>query len=356
MTVRFSIADTGIGIRRDQTAHIFAPFVQADESTTRNYGGTGLGLAICKQLVEMMGGTIGIDSLEGRGSTFWFTATFGLAPRGVEPPASEIPDGRLDTAHETTRTARDAKILVVDDNTINRQVALAQLRKLGYRGVSVENGATAVEAVRQGTYDLVLMDCEMPVMDGYEATRRIRESVDPKVPIVAVTASAMDGDRERCLSQGMVDYLAKPVELDRLATVLAKWLPVSGASGTARVPRKPAAEPEVAVFNADVLLRRLMGDRQLAGAVVKGFLEDAPAQLESLRERIEESDPPGARLRAHTLKGAAATVAADSLHAIALAMERAGATGQLDRCGQLLPRAAEEFERFKGALERTGWT
>jgi CheY-like chemotaxis protein/HPt (histidine-containing phosphotransfer) domain-containing protein len=356
MTVRFAIADTGIGVRPEQSAHLFAPFVQADESTTRKYGGTGLGLAICKQLVEMMGGTIGVDSLEGRGSTFWFTATFGVAPPGWSPPASEAPAGLPDVTYETTRTARDAKILVVDDNAINRQVALAQLRKLGYQTATVSNGAHAVEAVRQGGYHLVLMDCEMPVMDGYEATRRIRESVDARIPIVALTASAMSGDRERCLNQGMNDYLAKPIELDRLSAMLAKWLPVSDDGNTAQAPREHSVEPAVAVFNADLLLRRLMGDRQLAGAVVKGFLEDAPAQLAGLRERIEEADPPGARLRAHTLKGAAATVAADSLQAIALAMERAGASGQLDRCGQLLPRAAEEFERFKGALERTGWT
>jgi PAS domain S-box-containing protein len=131
MTVRFTVTDTGIGVRLGQAAHLFAPFVQADESTTRKYGGTGLGLAICKQLVEMMGGTIGVDSQESRGAAFWFTATFGVAPPGCPPPSSEIPSALPDVAPEPTRTARDAKILVVDDNAINREVALAQVRKLG---------------------------------------------------------------------------------------------------------------------------------------------------------------------------------------------------------------------------------
>ena len=132
-TVRFSVTDTGIGIRADQVGALFAPFVQADTSTTRKYGGTGLGLAICKQLVEMMGGTIGVDSRKGQGSTFWFTAILGLAPPGQGQPANEPADGRLGTRRGTVLQERTARILVAEDNATNRQVALAQLRKLGYK-------------------------------------------------------------------------------------------------------------------------------------------------------------------------------------------------------------------------------
>ena len=195
----------------------------------------------------------------------------------------------------------------------------------------------------------------MPVMDGFEATRRIRGSIRAGIPIIAVTADAMADDRHRCLGEGMNDYLAKPVELGRLSDVLARWLPVSGASDAAQTSPQPAGEKATAIFDGEALLRRLMGDRQLAGLVLKGFLEDAPAQLKDLRRRLDEADAPGARLQAHALKGAAATVAAEGLHAMALAMERAGADGQLRRCGELLPRAVEEFERFKSALERTAW-
>ncbi|MGO9257450.1 MAG: PAS domain S-box protein [Bryobacteraceae bacterium] len=352
-TVCFTVADTGIGIRPDQIGTLFSRFVQADASTTRKYGGTGLGLAISKQLVEMMGGAIHVDSREGQGSSFWFTAVFKLASIQQQPASRR--DGRSAAPGAAARIARDARILLAEDNPVNRAVVLAQLRKLGCEATAVTNGAAAIEAVEHGRYDLVLMDCQMPVMDGFEAARRIRTSIDPGIPIVAVTADAMPADRDRCLSGGMNDYLAKPVDLGRLAEVLARWLPESGARDAAQTPPQPAGEQATAIFDGEALLRRLMGDRQLAGAILKGFLGDAPSQLHNLRRRLDEADGRGAWLQAHALKGAAATVAAEGLHAMALAIERAGAAGQLDRCGELLPRAVEEFERFKSALERTAW-
>jgi CheY-like chemotaxis protein len=219
-TVRFAITDTGIGIRPDQLAGLFSPFTQADDSTTRKYGGTGLGLAISKQLVELMGGTIGVDSHEGHGSTFWFTAVLEHANPGRKPAS-----GPASARCGADAPVRPVRILVAEDNATNRQVALAQLRKLGYEAVAVNNGAEAVENVQGGGYDLVLMDCQMPVMDGLEATRQIRLSTG--IPVVAMTAHAMPGDRDRCLSEGMDDYLAKPVELKQLVKVLAKWVPGS---------------------------------------------------------------------------------------------------------------------------------
>ena len=344
-TVRFAVADTGIGIKSEQIPHLFSPFVQADASTTRKYGGSGLGLAICKQLVEMMEGTIGLDTEEGRGSTFWFTAVFGLAPAGQEQPATiQRQEGR---GGGPVSIRAGARILIAEDNATNRDVALAQLHKLGYCAQAVNNGAEAIAALRQQNYDLILMDCEMPVMDGFEATRQIRETIQPCIPIIAVTADAMSGDRDRCLSKGMNDYISKPVDLARLADLLAKWLPVSSGGDA---PEDPAR-----IFDGDALLQRLMGDRQLAGRVLKGFLQDIPSQLESLGARIAECDAPGARRQAHALKGAAATVSALDLYAIALAMERTGAEGELNQWGELLPRAKEEFERFKSVLEHAGW-
>jgi PAS domain S-box-containing protein len=228
VTVRFTISDTGIGIRPDQVAGLFLPFTQADASTTRKYGGTGLGLAICKQLVEMMGGTIGVDSQDGHGSSFWFTAVLGLAlaAAGEEPGQAADTGMRRGTPPPEQRTAR---ILVAEDNPVNREVALAFLGKLGYKSSAVSNGIEAIEAVEGGDFDLVLMDCEMPVMDGFDATRRIRESVHPGIPIIALTANAMQADRDRCLREGMTDYLAKPVDLEKLAGVLDKWLPAKSS-------------------------------------------------------------------------------------------------------------------------------
>jgi response regulator RpfG family c-di-GMP phosphodiesterase len=199
------------------------------------------------------------------------------------------------------------------------------------------------------------MDCEMPEMDGFEATRRIRSSRHAKIPIIAVTADAMLEDRDRCLRAGMNDYLSKPVELARLAEALSRWLPACQGGGAAHPPGHRADRQAKAVFDVEALLLRLMGDRQLACAVLKGFLKDAPSQLESLRSRVAAADSPGVRSQAHTLKGASATVAAEGLRAIAIEMERAGAAGRIDQCGELLPRAVEEFQHFQSALESAGW-
>ncbi len=229
VTVRFTISDTGIGIGPDQIDTLFRPFTQADASTTRRYGGTGLGLAICKQLVEMMGGTIGVESQEGRGSSFWFTAVLGLAPPSPDAgqKLSPRPDEGFAARYRIAPNSKTARILVAEDNPVNREVAIALLRKLGYNSTAVTNGAEATEAVKNGDYDLVLMDCEMPVMDGFDATRRIRASIDSGIPIIALTANAMPVDRDRCLREGMTDYLAKPVDLRKLADVLDKWLPAN---------------------------------------------------------------------------------------------------------------------------------
>jgi len=337
VSVRFSVTDTGIGIRPDQAEKLFAPFVQADSSMTRRFGGTGLGLAICKQLAEMMGGEIGLESREGEGSTFWFTAVFELAP-GDRQPASEPAKKRAPAA-----VGRKARILVVEDNATNRLVVLAQLQKLGYEARAVNNGAEAVEAVRQGGYDLVLMDCQMPVMDGFEATRRIRKSVDNRIPIVALTAGAMQEDKDRCLSE-MNDYLSKPVDLRRLAEVVEQW---TGAQSTSRA--------DSAAFRDGELLERLMGDRELAGMILREFLAGAPAQVSGLRERVQDGDFAGIAARAHGLKGSAATVSAENLRALALALEGAGKAHELERCRQLVTSAEEEVEQFRETLERAGW-
>jgi CheY-like chemotaxis protein len=194
------------------------------------------------------------------------------------------------------------------------------------------------------------MDCQMPVMDGFEATRRIRESGGPGIPIIALTAGAMQEERDRCLS-AMNDYLAKPVDLERLGDLLARWLPDSPSPSAPRQQATATAD----LFNAEDLLARLMGDRELAGLILRGFLDDTPAQLASLRERIEKGDAAAVRSQAHTIKGASATVAAESLRSLMLAIEQAGATGQLDRCGAQLDKAEEQFQQFRATLEEGGW-
>ena len=177
----------------------------------------------------MLGGNIGVRSREGEGSTFWFTAVFEVPPQiqPQNPDSVSRPEGHSLRSGKTTLTRRAGRVLVAEDNAVNRLVLRAQLEKLGYEAGEVTNGAEAIEAVQQGGYDLVLMDCHMPVMDGFEATRRIRQSVKPSIPIIAVTADAMSEDRDHCLREGMIDYIAKPVDLRLLANVLSRWLPVS---------------------------------------------------------------------------------------------------------------------------------
>jgi signal transduction histidine kinase/CheY-like chemotaxis protein len=220
VVLRCSVQDTGPGIPADRSHALFNPFSQIDASTTRRYGGTGLGLSIVKRLAELMGGEVGVDSREGSGSTFWFTARLEVmstrAPEAVRMPASAADAG--------LRSGR--RILLVEDNAVNEKVATRFLQKLGHVVDIARNGQEAVDAWAQGGYDLILMDCQMPVLDGYEATRMIRsrERGSQRIPIVALTANAMKNDDVKCKEAGMDDHLSKPLEREALARCLAMHL------------------------------------------------------------------------------------------------------------------------------------
>ncbi|MHB8118459.1 MAG: ATP-binding protein [Methanothrix sp.] len=238
-TLRFAVSDTGIGIPANRQDILFSPFTQVDGSTTRQYGGTGLGLAISKQLAELMGGKIGLESEVGEGSTFWFTAVFEKQPAGSgsadEKFAKIEGEGAIErSATEPTISENDKRkirILVAEDNPINQKVAQAIMRKMGLRADVVANGQEAIDALQMIPYDLVLMDCQMPEMDGLEATRGIRQqgskALNPRIPIIAMTAATMQGDREKCIQAGMSDFIAKPVQKRELAEMLARWLAIT---------------------------------------------------------------------------------------------------------------------------------
>ena len=219
--LKISVTDTGIGISSRAQKTLFNAFTQADGSTTRKYGGTGLGLAIVSQLIELMDGALGVDSIEGEGSTFWFTANFECSEHS-EKDVSEIKT-------EEKALPEDARILLVEDNPINQMVAQKMLEKLGLKADVANNGVEALKRLEDEAYDLVLMDCQMPEMDGFDATREIRKAGIKSVklqdlPVVAMTANVMSGDRERCLEVGMDDYIGKPIQREVLADVLGKWL------------------------------------------------------------------------------------------------------------------------------------
>ncbi len=226
--LRCTVEDTGIGIPPEQASRLFESFTQGDSSTTRRYGGTGLGLAISKQLIETMGGQVGFESEQGRGSKFWFRVKIEKQPDTVLKPEPEA-SGR---GHAGVRSpgGAPARILLADDNEVNRRIALRMLEQAGYQVEAVPNGRRAVEEALSGRFQLVLMDVHMPEMDGFEATRAIRsaEGEARRTPVVAMTARAMPEDREKCLAAGMDDHLPKPVRRAELEAAVERWLKVSG--------------------------------------------------------------------------------------------------------------------------------
>jgi PAS domain S-box-containing protein len=500
--IRFSVRDTGIGIPDDKQEMVFQSFTQVDASITRKYGGTGLGLAISKQLVEKMGGCIGVSSVEGSGTEFWFTACFAKQPahsserrddpawvdidgvrilvvddnatnrdvlmsqlRAWRVRAAESSDGpsalkalhraldendpyqiaildmqmpgmdgetlgkairgedrlkdlrlmmmtsvglpgdaarmleigfsayltkpvrqsdlrdglaavlagetvaqdkrHLITRHSVREMRRDnALVLLADDNVTNQQVALGMLRKLGIRAEAVANGAEAVRALETTSYDLVFMDVQMPVMNGYEATQMIRGSnssvCNHAVPIIAMTAHAIQGARDNCLKAGMNDYVSKPVSPQALADVISRWLPSfpadgagAGASHDAKAQKAEVRSPECPVFDRAALLNRLMGDEDLARTVLEGFLEDLPRQISGLEELMVAGDIPGSQNRAHTIKGAAASVGGEAVRMAAAEMEQMARDGDLENMRRLLPELKEREAGLTSAMRKS---
>jgi CheY-like chemotaxis protein len=224
-SLRFRITDTGIGIDPEIQARLFKAFTQADGSTTRRYGGTGLGLTISKELVEKMNGDIGVESSAGGGSTFWFTVELPKQSAGTaRVPAREttVVDHREQKteADHGSGSMSPKRVLIAEDNAVNQFLTTAQLKKLGYASDAVANGLEVLEALKRTPYEIILMDCLMPDLDGYETTRQVRKRSGHQPYVIAMTANAMQGDRELCLATGMDGYISKPMRIADLRSLL----------------------------------------------------------------------------------------------------------------------------------------
>jgi signal transduction histidine kinase/DNA-binding NarL/FixJ family response regulator len=337
--LQFQVSDTGAGIPLEKQTSIFEAFQQADASFTRLHGGTGLGLSICQRLVRLMGGELAVESIPGQGSTFAFSVNFELPPQ-ISVPAKAMAQDQEQTKAQAAATRRQQRmrILVAEDSEVNQVLALAMLDSLGHEAVVAADGAAALRALARGTFDAVLMDVQRPVLSGLEATRRFRETEagsGSRVPIIAMTANAMQGDREACLEAGMDGYLAKPIRRQQLAEALdaaaAKTFPLPGplttgmASALPSIPALPLDTTAGAPTGIDLAkaLAMMDGKARYLARMVKGGLDALPRGLAEAQHHLAASDWGALEHTAHTLKGSLAALVAKPAAGSARALEEA---------------------------------
>ncbi|MBF0102560.1 MAG: response regulator, partial [Desulfobacterales bacterium] len=357
--LQFSISDTGIGMTPDQIEKLFSAFSQADSSVTRKFGGTGLGLVISKHLVEMMNGEISVESELGKGSVFSFKACFGRQLQEKEqrfklPHESQRPE--ILTSQEIIKKLKGGKVLLVEDNQINQQLATELLTEVGLIVDIANNGQEALESIQKTTYDLVLMDVQMPVMGGYEATGLIRqEEKFHDLPIIAMTAHAMKGSREECINAGMNDYVCKPIDPNDLFAVLMRWIkPKERADDDViKIQKETASDVEDAIelpqqlpgMNIEAALKRMLGNKRLFQQLTKNFVKDYATVMQKIRDQLQSGDLPTATRIAHTLKGVAGNISATDLFAAAQEVETAFSEKKMDDCEPLLSKLEQKLHQ-----------
>jgi signal transduction histidine kinase/response regulator RpfG family c-di-GMP phosphodiesterase len=365
LTLKCEVSDTGPGIPEEIQERLFTPFTQADGSTTRRFGGTGLGLAIVRQLVHLMGGDVGIESVPAQGSTFWFTMQLGF-DSGQQSNESGTEAGATGEYQKSEHPIVGGRVLVAEDNPVNREVALGMLELLSCRVDMVENGHQAVEAVCEQDYDLVLMDCQMPDLDGFAATAAIRchaasSGTGRHIPIIALTANAMEGDRDKCLAAGMDDYLSKPFSQDDLKATIQRWI----------VPKMIAPSPQSSSEKQDLPQTTPLGIPVIDDAVWKSLLAREPARpsnsmhnllseylttskqlLREIREAIRTVDMAALGSGAHRLHAASTQVGALATAFHSGELERLAHAKQLESAANLLEPLEESLAMVSTIFER----
>ena len=361
LVLEYCVTDSGIGMTPDQQSRLFRPFMQADTSTTRRFGGTGLGLAICRQLVEMMGGAFTVASEPGRGSTFSFTVRCQRAEAGASRP--QVPD-----ALPARRFS--GSVLVVEDNPVNRKVARATLKSLGIEVLEAEDGSRALHVLSRHDVDLILMDMHMPVMDGLEATRRIRAAEvagerTGRQAIVAMTANVLREAVDACREAGMDDFLPKPFARAQLLAILSRWLVADGSQDAVQATTRPTttrqanpapedgvADREASAIDPAVFRRLAETMEDELPMLVEDFIAETARMLAALADPLEARDAVIVTRHAHTLKSSAAMVGALSLSALARGLEAQSVNATFSGLGAARAAIEDEFARVRDELER----
>ncbi|MBI5278105.1 MAG: response regulator [Burkholderiales bacterium] len=359
-SLRFSVADTGIGISQEDQQRLFQPFSQAGTDPTQRAGGAGLGLAICRQLAQMMGGSVEMASAPGQGTTMTLNLSLPVAePTRPSAPGAETTRDRPGPAmvfrippSNAEAQAEGTLILLVDDHPINRRLLVRQVRTLGYAADSAEDGAEALEKWNSGRFGLVLTDCHMPRMDGYELARSIRglESAGglPRIPIIACTANALQGEAETCLAAGMDDYLVKPVELSQLLEKLGRWLPLPEAAMAPHPASGPSADATSSgePFDRALIAASWGGDAAMVDEILKSFQGTCDEDAARLRQAVAAGDIPQVTHFAHRIRGASKMVGAVGLAAACEKIDNAGRAGDREAVLAGIPAFEQEWMRL----------